>query len=109
MVPDVLDFKSTFVYGWVDKWLQTRQAERCGLFLVNTGPRTVLVQSPMVRSDAWRTSARMCDNSDTNSAFVTTMTSTVRYSRSQLLSVDRYATRDTRSRLVRLCKSSSST
>ena len=33
-------------------------------------------------------------------AFVTTMTSTVRYSRSQLLSVDRYATSDTRSRLA---------
>ena len=45
-------------------------------------------------------SARICDNNDVHSEFVTTMTSTVRYSRSQLLSVDGNAIRDTRPRLT---------
>ena len=44
--------------------------------------------------------ARICDNNDVHSEFVTTMTSIVRYSTSHLLSVDRSATRDTRSRLT---------
>ena len=98
-MPDFLDFKSTFVYAWFDKWLQTRQAERCGLF----GP---LDPSLHLCNRKWYAvthdahSARICDNNDVHSEFVTTMTSTVRYSRSHLLSVDRYATSDTRSHLT---------
>ena len=51
LVPDFLDFKATFVYAWFDKWLQTRQAERCGLF----GPLHSGLHRKGLRSDPWRT------------------------------------------------------
>ena len=97
-MPDFLDFKSTFFYAWFDKWLQTRQAERCGLFgPLDPGLHLCNRKWYAVTHDAH--SAHICDNNYVHSEFVT-MTSAVRYSRLQLLSVDRNATRDTRSRLT---------
>ena len=98
-MPNFLDFKSTFVYAWFDKWLQTRQAERCGLF-GPLDPDLHLCNRKWYAVTHDAHSARICDNNDVHSEFVTTMTSTVHYSRSQLLFIDRNATRDTRSRLT---------
>ena len=53
-------FKST--YAWFDKWLQTRQAERCGIFCGLHLTQAALVQSQMVRSD---TCMHVVDNKST--------------------------------------------